>query len=218
MKKTSKLLFITSFLLLFAVIGCSPASEPQAQPQPTETPTAIPITPTQPASEDQEAPQAAENMDEKAVVKLTAEGIKLYWHVMTGGEGAGGTTSGGPIPTVQINGMEYRYLGQDIETNEKLMEYLQQVYTKEASEAFIKNANIVEHEGRLAQPNADGGSMLQWENAQASLIQEAADTKQFELKVSSGEGANVEFKPITVEVKNVEGAGWRINTPAHKLN
>jgi hypothetical protein len=216
MKKGNIFVILSATVSILAV-GCSESSAPVSTPPQQQPPVTQPA-PTEPApAPTQPAPAQDEKMDEKAVVKLVAEGMKSYWHVMTGGEGAGGTTDGGPIPTFQVNGMEYRYLGKDIETKEKLMAYLQQSFTREAGEAFIRAANIIEHEGRLAQPNADGGSLLQWENAQASLIDETADGKKYELKVPYGEEANLQFQPVTVEVKKVEGAGWRINTPAHEL-
>ncbi|MFY0546017.1 DL-endopeptidase inhibitor IseA family protein [Brevibacillus sp. H7] len=219
MTKGKKYVILTAMVSMLAA-GCSETSMPESNPsqqEPLVTQPAQPA-PTEPApATNQPVTAPEEKMDEKAVVKLVAEGMSSYWHVMTGGEGAGGTTDGGPIPTFQVNGMEYRYLGKDIETKEKLMAYLQQSLTQEASEAFIKAANIIEHEGRLGQPNADGGSMLQWENAQASLIDETADRKKYELKVPYGEEPNLEFQPVTVEVKKAESSGWRINTPPHQL-
>ncbi len=204
--KTGKQAMIVTAMMALLAAGCSQSSQPASTPQPTSVQSPVP----QPAS------QQDEKMDEKAVVKLVAEGMKRYWHVMSGGEGAGGTSDGGPIPTFQVNGKEYRYLGKDIDTKEKLMDYLQASYTPEASDAFVKGAMIVEHEGRLGQPDADGGSLLQWENAQATLIKESGDVKEFELKVPFGEGADIQFEAVTVEVKKSKD-GWRISTPAHEI-
>jgi len=213
MNQTKSSLMAALLLVSVLAAGCGDTRAPEAaapSPVPAAAPTDQPA-PSVPAPAVQEA-----KMDEKTVVKLAAAGIRAYWHVMSGGEGAGGSSAGGAIPTFQKDGREYRYLGTDIGTREKLMAFLQHSYTAEASEAFIAAAGIVEHEGRLAQPNADGGSLLQWENAQASLINETADGKQYELKVPYGEGADLQFKPVRVEVKRVSGA-WRIHTPAHQL-
>jgi hypothetical protein len=218
MKKRKKLLLATACAL--TISGCAQSNQPA---QPSDSPPAA-TQPTAPSAETGTTPAAAEQtsnaanpqaqpqqMDEQAAVKLFAEGMKRYWHVMSGG-----ASDGGPILSFPINGVDYRYLGKDIDTKEKLMEYLQAVYTQEASEELIKKARIVEHQGRMAQPNGDYGSLMQPEKAQASLVKETADTKQYELKVPLGDDASIPPEIVLVEVKKT-GESWKLNTPANQM-
>ena len=50
-------------------------------------------------------------------------------------------------------------MGSDLDTKSKLLTYLSGSYTSDSVESYIKRAGIVEHNGKLAQPNADGGSI-----------------------------------------------------------
>ncbi|GAA4722518.1 DL-endopeptidase inhibitor IseA family protein [Brevibacillus fulvus] len=227
--KTKGIILLFSAFLLLAAAGCGQSKQAQTTEQPAaaEQPTDQQDQSTQPPTPPQQAPAdgAAEQasvppvteMNEQAAVKLVTEGMKRYWHVMSGGEGAGGTTDGGPIATVTVNGQEYRYLGSDLETKEKLTAYLAQVYTPEAIAQLLKDANLVEHEGKMVQPNADGGSMLRWEDALASLIDGNEESKQYELKVPYGEGNDVEFAVVEVDMKKL-AQGWLINTSPAQLH
>lgn len=202
---------ITALLLLLVLTGCTgkAPAEPQQPSQPGSTNTTQPVQQPDP---NQEATPT--QMDENAIVKLTANGIKAYWHIMTGGNPP---EDGSPVQTFLVNGKDYRYLGTDLDTMEKLTGSLAPFFSKESIDAFIKKAGIIEQEGRMAQPNADGGSILQWDKATAELAKEADGMKQYEMKVPVGDGTNVQFEPVMVEVRDVKGVGWRIHTPPDEL-
>jgi|GEM_PF-1128358 len=213
MKKTSFRVWMAAAMML-AVAGCAqpqPATEPPAatQQEPAEQAPAQAEPAADPQLEAETPASPKAEMNEQAAVQLAAEGMKRYWHVMSGGTAA----ADGTVPTVTIHGMEYRYLGSDLDTQEKLMAYLGEVFTPEASEAFIQQARIVEHEGRMAQPHADGGSLLQWENAQASLIKEEGNSRQYELKVPYGEEPNIAFEIRQLEVKQAADNAWKVASP-----
>ncbi len=61
----------------------------------------------------------------------------------------------------------YRWMGSDLDTKDKFISYIEEIYTPEQAEAYWKkqteNGSIVEIEGKLAQPEADGGSMTGWQ-------------------------------------------------------
>ncbi|MET3292078.1 hypothetical protein EDM56_00755 [Brevibacillus fluminis] len=207
--KKWKLFFVFGLILLLAASGCSGKTPVTPQkPNAGSTHTTKPETPT--AEESEKYMQ----MDEATAVEMTASAIKTYWHVMTGGKPA---EDGAPVQTFLVDGMEYRYLGSDLDTMEKLRAYLGQYFTGKAVDAFIEHARIIVQEGRTAQPNADGGSILQWDKATAELAKESENMKQYEMKVPVGEGKEVQFQPVMVEMKREKGKAWLINTPPHEL-
>lgn len=204
--KKWKLFFVFGLTLLFVISGCSgktPATQPELKPGSTNK-----VVP--PAAKSEKYMQ----MDEATAVEMAASAIKTYWHVMTGGNPP---EDGAPVQTFLVNGMEYRFLGSDLDTSEKLNAYLGQYFTKEAIDTFMKHARIILQEGRMAQPNIDGGSILQWDKARAELAKESENDRQYEMKVPVGEGNEVQFQPVLVELKREKGKAWYINTPPHEL-
>jgi WD40 repeat protein len=151
------------------------------------------------------------DMDEETVVNLYVKGIEKYWYVMGGGSGDR------LCEQVKLKDLNYRYLGSNIGTKEKLLIYLQEIFTLEASQAFINQVGILEHHGRLIQPDDDGGSLLEFEKVKASLLDEKEDIKEYEIKVPLPEEVNLEDSVFLVRVKKVQRLGWRIDTPAHEL-
>ncbi|PAE34740.1 DL-endopeptidase inhibitor IseA family protein [Bacillus sp. 7884-1] len=79
---------------------------------------------------------------------------------------SGGEYSEGKIETVTVNNNEYRYLGKDLDTHAKLVNYLSSSFTSSAIDSFMQKKTIFEFFGKLIQPNADGGSLLNYERAE----------------------------------------------------
>jgi len=150
-------------------------------------------------------------LNEPEAVELAAFGEMIYYHVAGGGERGDSMTT-----TVTIDGMDYRFMGDDLNTMTKLEAYLGQAFTPEAVQSYILWSGIKEHEGLIVQPNADGGSILDWVNAGASLIDKSDTLASFELKVPYGEGQDVEFAPYTVNYALVDGF-WRISSNPGEL-
>lgn len=144
-------------------------------------------------------------MDEEAVVILAAEAASRCWYVLGGGNAAGGHE------TFEMDGMIYRYLGKDLGTKEKLLNYLSEVFTEEVQSTLLHDYGIIEHQGKMAQPEADGGSLLEWDQARAFLIDEGDGWKQYELNVPYPVGDDVEYEIISLEVKLTD-KGWRLNS------
>ncbi|HHV65350.1 MAG TPA: hypothetical protein GXX46_09795 [Peptococcaceae bacterium] len=149
---------------------------------------------------------AAPTMDEAGVLELVQEAIKHKYYVQAGGN------IEGKLETFEHEEMEYRYLGPDLETKDKLLAYLEETFTPETAEQFITEMMFIEKDGRMAQPNADGGSILQWDKAEVSLIQEAGNSKEFAFKVPYGDEANLQYETIPMQVTYVDGKGWRVAT------
>lgn len=184
-----------------------PATDPSASGNETAVlPSDQPVdaNPNQPVDE---TPQSIENMDEKAVVQLAVDAMSHFWFV----SGGGTYPDGVEIESFSEGDMFYRFMGPDLDTKEELLTYLQETYTKEASEQMFEQFGFIERDGRLAQPDADFGSLLEWEKAQPSLIEDKGDRKKFELKVPFGEEG--EFEVVKVTVRKVKGAGWKVEEP-----
>jgi hypothetical protein len=77
-----------------------------------------------------------------------------------------------------------------------------------AIEKGVKKYRFIEYKGKLAQPNADGGSLLDWDKAKGKLIYTKKDVRLYEFSVPLGEtGEHSKEKVTFVKVKNQ----WLIN-------
>lgn len=65
-------------------------------------------------------------------------------------------------------------------------------------------------EGKLAQPNADGGSMLYFEKAKIDLIFDSGNVKKYKLTIPLGFTGVVEL--MEAELHFVDNEGWRVNS------
>ncbi|HWL23394.1 MAG TPA: DL-endopeptidase inhibitor IseA family protein [Ureibacillus sp.] len=139
-------------------------------------------------------------------VKLVSDSSKAYWYVVSGGDVI--SNENGEVETFTKNGLEYRYMGESLNTEAKLKAYLGKTYTPEQVEKLFKDLGFITHNGKLAQPNADGGSLLNYEKATAKLISNSTTVKKYELKVPLGE--TKEISTMHAELRFVEGKGWRV--------
>ncbi|UJF33005.1 DL-endopeptidase inhibitor IseA family protein [Paenibacillus hexagrammi] len=150
-----------------------------------------------------------EDMNEAKAVQLAAAAQRHYWHAASGGEAA---SDGGPIETFSVEGSDYRWMGKDLDTKAKYLAYLQEVFTPKSAEAYWQAqtswGGIVEIDGKLAQPNADGGSLMAWGQAKAALVQDDGSQKEYRFSVPVGDA---DPEQADVHVTYIEGQGWRID-------
>ncbi|WP_052123972.1 DL-endopeptidase inhibitor IseA family protein [Ureibacillus manganicus] len=139
-----------------------------------------------------------------SALKLISDSRKSYWYVVSGGE------SNGEIQTFTKGGLEYRYMSESLNTESKLKAYLGQTHTPEQVEKLFKDLGFITHNGKLAQPNADGGSILNFEKATVKLISSSTTVKKYELKVPLGD--TKEVQTMVSELRFVEGKGWRVHS------
>ncbi|NEU29242.1 tetratricopeptide repeat protein [bacterium LRH843] len=132
---------------------------------------------------------------------MILKGQKRFYYVMSGGSGE--------VETFTNEGNEYRYLSEDIDSNEKVLTYLEQSFSRDAAATFLEQTSFIIENGRLAQPNADGGSILNWENAVAIILSESEGEKTYQYTVPLGNT----FDTVTIEVSFIKGKdGWKLNT------
>ena len=135
---------------------------------------------------------------------LFKESQMNYWYVVRGGDGSRNEE------TFTNNEKEYRYMAETLSTMEKLTAYLGEVYTAEQIEKLIKELGIITHEGALAQPNADGGSILNWDKAIIKEISRTLTEKHFEIVIPLGDTTDKEILQGTLQF--VKGEGWRVQS------
>ncbi|TQR20345.1 DL-endopeptidase inhibitor IseA family protein [Psychrobacillus vulpis] len=138
------------------------------------------------------------------VVELAAEYAKAILYVQ-----AGGDYGKDEYKTFSYTGSTYRYLSSKLDTKAELMNYLTQWMTSSTAEQFIKNRGIIEYNGKLAQVDADGGSLAEWEKASIEFIKKDQHTMSYRLTVPFGE--TQEKLMYIVEYQYVDKAGWRIS-------
>jgi iseA protein len=143
-------------------------------------------------------------LTDKKTVELAASFAKAASYVQ-----AGGSYQNGEYKTFTYNGKTYRYLSSQIDTKKELLNYLKNSLTHSAAENFIRSKGIIEHNGKMAQLEADGGSILQWQKATTQFIKDEKNTKVYVLSVPVGDTNGKE--DYLVEYQYVQNAGWRIS-------
>jgi hypothetical protein len=143
------------------------------------------------------------SIEEKQVVNALTEAVSKYLYVTSGGK------LEGAIESFLLNDLDYRYMGMDLNSKKKLIDFLEESYTLDAINAYIKRAGIVTHNGKLAQPNADGGSLSNYQKATVVAYQGNSNEKEFDLKVPLGTSLSYEY--IHIEFQKT-ASGWKISS------
>ncbi|MFT4413795.1 DL-endopeptidase inhibitor IseA family protein [Fredinandcohnia humi] len=142
----------------------------------------------------------------KEAVEIATSLAKITSYVQSGG-----TYKVGDYKTFTYNGKTYRYLAKDLDTRNELFTYLKRALTLEAANQFVKDQGIIRHKGKLAQLEADGGSLLQWQKATAEFVKEDKKTKTKYYRLTVPVGDTTEKQVFIVEYQYVEKSGWKIS-------
>ncbi|PNQ84814.1 DL-endopeptidase inhibitor IseA family protein [Paenibacillus polymyxa] len=196
----------------------APAPRPSTSVAPAAVPsvpsTAKPSKPQQPSTS---APAAAtatsvnpiqlDKLNHESAIPLVLEAQSRYQYATSGGKSLG--------QAFQLNGKSYRYLSEDIGTKTKLINYLTQAYTKQASEQFVSKF-FVEVNGRLAQLNADGGNLLEFSQATAKMVTMTPVKRSYLLTVPYPAETKQANEKITVNFEKV-GSYWKVSSAPHVI-
>jgi len=151
-------------------------------------------------------------LSEQLVAGLAGDAQRHYYVVANGGEGDRDDKALGN------DYANYRWMASDLNTKAKLIEYLELLFTSEQVQAYYKELTdskaIVEIDGKLAQLNADGGSLLEWSNATVKLVQDGKTAKTYKFTVPMGD----EFEEKEIKLQLVPDKGWRFNVPVHTIH
>lgn len=199
------------------VAPSAPAQRPSTSVAPAAAPS-VPSTvkPSKPQQPSTSAPAAAatsvkptqlDKLNHESAVPLVLEAQSRYQYAISGGSPVG--------ESFQLNGKSYRYLSEDIGTKTKLISYLTQAYTKQASEQFVGKF-FVEVNGRLAQLNADSGNLLEFNRATAKMVTMTPVKRSYLLTVPYPAETKQANEKITVNFEKV-GSYWKISSAPHVI-
>ncbi|MFA9560499.1 DL-endopeptidase inhibitor IseA family protein [Evansella sp. AB-rgal1] len=152
-------------------------------------------------SQNSPIPDTTETNDD--IRNLLFVGQKRFFHVSSGGDMK-------DYETFDYNGKEYRFLGEDLDQKDKLTQYLEEAYTLQAVNEILNKLKIIELNDKMAQPDADFGSILEWRKVNYQGIELDKTTIILNLHVPLGDTG--QFEEERVELKYIEGIGWRINS------
>ncbi|MGW8957432.1 DL-endopeptidase inhibitor IseA family protein [Paenibacillus sp. NPDC055715] len=201
-----------------APAASAPAKVPVPAPAPSVPAASAPSVPStaKPQEPSTSAPAAAatsvkptqlDKLNHESTIPLVLEAQSRYLYAIRGGSTVG--------ESFQWNGKSYRYLSEDIGTKTKLISYLTQAYTKQASEQFVGKF-FVEINGKLAQLDADGGNLLEFNRATAKMVTMTPVKRSYLLTVPYPAGTKQANEKITVNFEKV-GSYWKISTAPHVI-
>jgi len=157
---------------------------------------------------------------EADVIRLAEEARNHYWSLSIGYVLNNGTTETEPLQSFTVKELDYRWMGDSLATKEKYIAYLEEVYTPEQASAFwskqTESGSIIEIDGKLAQPNADGGSLLNWGEAKVKEQPGESKQKTYLFTVPLGDG-EFGYEEKEIKLLYVEGKGWRINSDVNAV-
>ncbi|MEK5392783.1 IseA DL-endopeptidase inhibitor family protein [Margalitia sp. FSL K6-0131] len=143
-------------------------------------------------------------------MKLALSAREHFWSVM-GGHNVKAENYFCSSRSFQNKGQYYRYFCSEFDTKTKLVNYMNEVFTLNAIDKAFKKYHFIVYKGKMAQPDADGGSLADWKNAKAKLIYQRKDVRlyQFTVPVPIDNKIVETFKQNVTFVK-VRGK-WQIN-------
>ncbi|WML55959.1 DL-endopeptidase inhibitor IseA family protein [Neobacillus sp. PS2-9] len=108
------------------------------------------------------------------------------------------------------NGKSYRYMVEDFITKEKVLAYLEEVYTKEVANRIYGAMDFIEYNGKLAQPNRQMSGNLLWQDAEIASRKQLNDLSwSIEFKVPIDQGVSDPFRIYHISLKYEDG--WKLD-------
>lgn len=145
-----------------------------------------------------------EELTVEKAVKLAAD-----WAATKSLVQAGGHYKEGEYKTFTYKGMSYRFMAGDLDSTKELMMELEKSLTKKAARQYVKDSGFIRYKGKVAQVEADGGSLLEWNKATAKELKSSKHTKVFELYVPIAGMNEIDAYQVTYEYG--KKSGWRIS-------
>nr|WP_285842752.1 DL-endopeptidase inhibitor IseA family protein [Metabacillus litoralis] len=149
--------------------------------------------------------ESKKSLTTKSVVKIVSDWMKTDNYVSGGGD-----YKENEYKTFIYQNQTYRYLAKDIDTKKELLKKLTTSVTTDYAEQYLESKRIIVHKGKLAQIEADGGSLLQWSKAKATYDSTKENQRIYTITVPVGETEQVE--QYQVSFKYVKNRGWKISS------
>ena len=150
------------------------------------------------------AAQQNGGLSEEKAVKIASK-----WAATVSLVQAGGVYKESEYKSFPYKGTTYRYMASNLDTKKELRNELEKSVTRKIANQFIKDRKIIMHNNKLAQPEADGGSLLQWEKSNAKVLKSKKDFAVVELTVPIGDTNTVD--KYKIEYEYIKRLGWRIS-------
>lgn len=154
--------------------------------------------------------QTVPELNEQLALELRAEGQTRSSNFIDGGIGCKPEE-----PQVPVDQEGHVYFCPDLDTYDKMYEYLEATFTHEQAKNLIESV-VIEIDGKLAYQMVGWGSMLDWSRAKGVIASkdDTAITYKFMMPTFGEESMEYEAQ---VEYRYVAGQGWKINSPARGL-
>jgi hypothetical protein len=113
-----------------------------------------------------------------------------------------------PDTLFEREGRAFMYYNLNLDSEEEMIAYLDEVYSKEIYLDFFGTYISVDQVGRLFHEYGEAGSLLQWADSDVISIKEESDetTQTFLFSVPEGDGNSTH----KLELTYIEGKGWRV--------
>ncbi|MFS0576571.1 DL-endopeptidase inhibitor IseA family protein [Sporosarcina sp. 179-K 3D1 HS] len=122
---------------------------------------------------------------------------------------AGGNYKEGEYKSFTYKGTPYRFMAGHLDRQRELMAELEKSLTKKGAKQYVKDSGFIKYKGKIAQIEADGGSLLEWNKAKAKELTSSKNKKVFQLNVPIAGMAEAEIYQVTYEYVNK--TGWRLS-------
>lgn len=143
-----------------------------------------------------------DQLTEEFLVELASRGASHFWRMLHETNEDGFT---------ELNGEKVMYLSSDIDTKEKYLAYLGEVYTERISLEIFERFDYQEDQGRLYHyGSGEMGWSTNWKASKVKLVKTSKDgsRRQYRYLVPAGE-AGIGLYDIYLERT---GDGWRLDT------
>lgn len=138
---------------------------------------------------------------DKEVVDLVFKAFERHWYTRF-------NDNPNKLDIFMLQGTEYRYLSPNIDTEGKMLAYLQEVYTSEVSQQLYGSYGYQQHNGRFYHQPGELGTLYAWKKAEPTLLYKKNNRALYQLKVPVGDF--IEEKQV--ELVYLIDRGWRVNT------
>lgn len=142
-----------------------------------------------------------EELSQEKVVDIIVKGFNYHWNTQFDYYDA-------PDAFFELDGVTYLYLSPTYDTEEKMLAYLEEIYTEQVSKVLVQSYGYQVHDGRFYHEYAEAGTLYNWNHAIVEEIEGNNRQKLYQVKVPDGDFESV----FEIELLNIPAKGWRLNT------
>ncbi|OZM57029.1 hypothetical protein CIB95_09675 [Lottiidibacillus patelloidae] len=106
--------------------------------------------------------------------------------------------------------VEFDYFGEDLDTAEKMIDYLDVVYSQRMIEYLFMKYDWIEHDGKLARPLTGLGSLASWQDLVFLNIERTATEMVVSVEVPLGDTGQVIEEEVILIYS--EEKSWLLDT------